>query len=244
MIASPPIGRYLWLLLHKSKMQTSAGGLESKALLTKRGQQRKLYLWWVPVAGTNTQINRVWVNAGHGAWAMPFLWCQLTGHIACRSHLRLPPIITIMNVESWKHTHTHKRLLQKISHKQIQRGLFLKNPISWASGFDMWSTQAPPPTPSTEGGRHYLAFSTVRIMKSPEQELNNACSNVQKSGIFLNAEILLQDATGHSCNCPVGVSQGVSCADLVASLNNAWWKLQFALSGGASSQFCVADGSP
>lgn len=142
------------------------------------------------------------------------------------------------------HTHTHKRLLQKISHKQIQRRLFLKNPISWASGFDMWSTQAPPPPPSTEGGRHYLAFSTVRIMKSPEQELNNACSNVQKSGIFLNAEILLQDATGHSCNCPVSVSQGVSCADLVASLNNAWWKLQFALSGGASSQFCVADGSP
>lgn len=53
--------------------------------------------------GSETQINTVRVNAGDSVWAMPFLYCQLSGHTACRSHHWLPLIITIMNVEAWIH---------------------------------------------------------------------------------------------------------------------------------------------
>lgn len=99
---------------HHTQVQMLAGRIKrARGELRNGGKQLELYLRWVPVAGMNTQINRVWANAGHSVWAMPFLWCQLSGHIACRSHHRLPPVITIMNVESRTHTrtttHTHKQ---------------------------------------------------------------------------------------------------------------------------------------
>lgn len=62
--------------------------------------------------GSETQINTVRVNAGDSVWAMPFLYCQLSGHAACRSHHWLPLIITIMNVEAWIHKCYCKNSLQ------------------------------------------------------------------------------------------------------------------------------------
>ena len=91
-----------------TQTQTQTRGREKK----QKNTELELYLENVFIRDTNTHTHTHTQrqhsdDAGHSAWAMPFLWRQLSGHTACRSHRWLPWIITIMNVKATK-THRHK----------------------------------------------------------------------------------------------------------------------------------------